>query len=445
MPQILPFSFRYTRSNAGLSLANTLSAHPNQVIWLVGNSGSGKSTFLHLLKGFYPEFISGQLNGDTPEAFKDAAYIAQNPLSQIVHERVGEEFFFSMENADWPMTRMTAAQSWLSRFGLANQTLTPTTQLSHGLAQRLLLAAMLAFEPAWIVFDEPTAFLNPAMRDDFYTVLGELKGHVGMLIIDHHPHVAQYADVCWHVADDGVISEISVADWLSIQSKDVHHEQDTPNAFSFVPNTTQRVKISTQELIIGYKNAPLFTADLVLKSGDCAVLLGENGAGKSTLFNTLAGTQKPISGKVTFELNGVPSKATSHMAYVFQHPDSHFFFDTIGEELQQLGVTEIEQTLTQIGLQGRENSSPHQLSEGQKRRLTLLYPCLQKRPLVLLDEPTFGQDAVNTNRIVRLINQLKQAGHTLIVITHDKIVQQAIATHIWEISDGKLTTTAVNA
>lgn len=445
MPQVLPFSFRYTRSDAGLSLAKPLPVQSNQVIWLVGNSGSGKSTFLHLLKGFYPEFISGQLDGHTPDVLKHAAYIAQNPLSQIVHERVGEEFFFSMENAHWPMTRMTTAQNWLSRFGLAHQTLEPTTQLSHGLAQRLLLASMLAFEPNWIVFDEPTAFLNPAMRDDFYTALGELKGHVGMLLIDHHAHVSQYADVCWHVTNDGVISEISVVDWLNIQTRDVNREQATPSKFSFVPNTTKCAKLSAQALTIGYKNAPLFTADFTLESGDCAVLVGENGAGKSTLFNTLAGTQKQLSGKFTFELNGVTSKATPHMSYVFQHPDSHFFFDTIGEELQQLGITDIEQTLSQIGLEGRADSSPHQLSEGQKRRLTLLYPCLQKRPLVLLDEPTFGQDAINTTRIVRLINQLKQAGHALIVITHDKAVQQAIATHIWEISDGKLTTTAVNA
>jgi energy-coupling factor transport system ATP-binding protein len=63
-PKIIsPFSFRYTRSNAGLSLADPLKVQSNQVIWLVGNSGGGKSTFLHLLKGFYPEFLTGELNG----------------------------------------------------------------------------------------------------------------------------------------------------------------------------------------------------------------------------------------------------------------------------------------------------------------------------------------------------------------------------------------------
>ena len=437
---ISPFSFRYTRSNAGLSLTEALNINPNQVIWLVGNSGSGKSTFLHLLKGFYPEFLTGELNGENPEIFKDAAYIAQNPLSQIVHERVGEEFFFSMENAAWTDERMQQARKWLSRFGLNEQEFAPTTQLSHGLSQRLLLASMLAFEPSWIVFDEPTAFLNPTMREEFYAMLESLKGQIGMLLIDHHAHAAQFADICWHVADDGVISEISVEQWLAQQAAVLALEKSAPNAFWTVPRLAESVQLTAKKLVIGYPNTPLFTANFTLNSGDCAVLVGANGTGKSTLFNTLAGVQKPLSGKFELTINGQNTLPTSQMAYVFQHPDSHFFFDTIAEELTQLGVDDIEHALAQIGLEGRGQASPHQLSEGQKRRLTLLYPCLQQRPLVLLDEPTFGQDAINTERIIRLIQLLKQAGHALIVIAHDTEVQDAIATHVWHIHDGELIT-----
>jgi energy-coupling factor transport system ATP-binding protein len=126
------------------------------------------------------------------------------------------------------------------------------------------------------------------------------------------------------------------------------------------------------------------------------------------------------------------------MAYVFQHPDSHFYFDTVAEELAQLGVAEPQSVLAHIGLPDAAHRSPHQLSEGQKRRLTLLYPCFQQRPLILLDEPTFGQDALNTLKIIQLIVQLKQRGHALIVITHDVSVQNAIANQIWQIDNGQL-------
>ena len=436
MQAVQPFSFTYTRSNAGLSLAQALPILPRQVIWLVGNSGSGKSTFLHLLKGFYPEFLTGTLLGEAPHAFKDASYIAQNPLSQIVHERVGEEFFFSMENARNTYEQMHAKRDWLNRFGLSGQEFEPTQQLSHGFAQRLLLASMLAFEPKWIVFDEPSAFLNPVMREDFYAILHSLKNQVGMLLIDHHPHAAELADVCWHVSDDGAIAQMSVRDWLALQENTL--ENTAIETFAEIFKLNQSVELEVRNLEIGYKNKSLFTANFNLKSGECAVLIGANGAGKSTLFNTLAGTIKPLSGAIDFKLNQQSAALEAHMAYVFQHPDSHFLFDTIGEELMQLGVTDVIPALSQIGLEGRGGHSPHQLSEGQKRRLTLLYPCLQKRPLILLDEPTFGQDAINTKRIVQLIEQLKQTGYALIVVTHDEKVQQQIATQVWRIDNGIL-------
>ena len=436
---IAPFSFQFSRSAAGLLLEQTLHAPANHVIWLVGNSGSGKSTFLNLLKGFFPEFIAGTLTGAQPNAFEGAAYIAQNPLSQIIHERVGEEFFFPMENARWSQAAMLAARHWLADFGLADDEFAPTAILSHGLSQRLLLASMLAVEPQWLAFDEPSAFLNPAMRDAFYAHLAALKGKVGMVLIDHHPHVAALADICWHVADDGVITSMSVAQWQARQADDLR-VQAVASPYTIAQQAIpQGVSLQLDSLQIGYRNRRLFTATACLNSGECAVLLGENGVGKSTFFNTLAGTLKPLSGQLSLCLNGAPlKKPASQMAYVFQHPDSHFYFDTVAEELAQLGVAEPQSVLAHIGLPDAAHRSPHQLSEGQKRRLTLLYPCFQQRPLILLDEPTFGQDALNTLKIIQLIVQLKQRGHALIVITHDVAVQDAIANQIWQIDNGQL-------
>ena len=199
------------------------------------------------------------------------------------------------------------------------------------------------------------------------------------------------------------------------------------------------------QLNVGYdKKHPLFTANATLLSGQCAVLCGENGSGKSTLLNTLADITKPLTGKCTLRYQtsaGAPAqiiKPREQMMYVFQHPDSHFFFDTVREELTQLGVSDIDGTLAHFGLAGCAEHSPHQLSEGQKRRLTLLFPIFLQRALIVLDEPTFGQDALNAERIMQLIRSFKAAGHALIVITHDAQLQQSIADQIWEIHDGQL-------
>jgi energy-coupling factor transport system ATP-binding protein len=147
----------------------------------------------------------------------------------------------------------------------------------------------------------------------------------------------------------------------------------------------------------------------------------------------LAGLLKPLSGEITLTASGLSVKPRTQMMYVFQHPDSHFFFDTVAEELAQLGVTDVVTTLTQFGLDDCAERSPHQLSEGQKRRLTLLFPILLKKSLIVLDEPTFGQDALNAERITRLIQSFKSAGYALIVITHDPVLHQAIADQTWRI------------
>lgn len=437
--ELKPFSFTYARSSAGVSLSHTLPYDTHQVIWLVGGSGSGKSTLLHLLKGFHPEFLAGDVSGHNPAAFKEAMYMAQNPISQIVHERVGEEFFFTLENQHATVESMHAARHWLTEFGLQHKELSATAQLSHGLAQRLILASQLAAAPTWLLLDEPTAFLNPAMRDEFYRTLKSLKGRVGMVLIDHHPHAAEFADVCWHVDVRGQVTEMSVAEWVNLQAQEVRQEIEHPTDDWVVEQLDDVFELSTQHLQVGHKKKPLFSASFSLKSGECAVLIGDNGSGKSTLFNTLAGMLKPLSGDFFLHKNGERIKNTATaMGYVFQHPDSHFYFDTIAEDLTQLGVSDMDATLAQIGLPKTASRSPHQLSEGQKRRLTLLYPCLQSRPLVLLDEPTFGQDAINTLRITRLILALKRAGHMVIVITHESALQHSIADQVWTIRDHAL-------
>lgn len=437
--QLQPFRFTYARSSAGVSLSHPFNFQDKQVIWLVGASGSGKSTFLHLLKGFHPEFLAGEVVGENPAVFKDAMYMAQNPLSQIVHERVGEEFFFTLENQHSSIDIMQAARVWLAQFGLSEREFDSTLQLSHGLAQRLVLASQLATQADWLLLDEPTAFLNAQMRDAFYDVLKTLKSKVGMVLIDHHPHAAQFADVCWHVDAQGAVTEMSVAQWLALQERDLALETSNLSTGWEVSALADTFEFSAHDVEIGYKSTPLFSLNCRLKSGECAVLRGENGAGKSTLFNTLAGMQKPLSGRLDFKINGTSLKSPrQQMSYVFQHPDSHFYFDTIEQDLQQLGVDDVDATLAKIGLAGTAQRSPHQLSEGQKRRLTLLYPCLQNRALVLLDEPTFGQDALNILRITRLINALKHAGHALIVITHDAQVEAAIADVVWTIENKQL-------
>ena len=241
------------------------------------------------------------------------------------------------------------------------------------------------------------------------------------------------------------MSQRTPESWLNATTQALQQLSTKANLTQTPPRPSAHVTLSLDQLTVGYdKKHPLFTANATLLSGQCAVLCGKNGSGKSTLLNTLAGI---TTGKCTLRYQasaGAPAqiiKPREQMMYVFQHPDSHFFFDTVREELTQLGVSDIDGTLAHFGLAGCAEHSPHQLSEGQKRRLTLLFPIFLQRALIVLDEPTFGQDALNAERITQLIRSFKAAGHALIVITHDAQLQQSIADQIWQIRDRQLSVT----
>ena len=443
-----PFAFHYARTRAGIVLSEPLLLPERGLVWLAGVSGSGKSTLLNLIKGLHPEFIHGTLEGGNPAIARDALYLSQNPHTQIVHERVGEEFFFSMEHRQYAPEQMHAKKSLLAQYGLGDMEFAPTAQLSHGQAQRLLLASMLATEPKVLLLDEPTAFLDEAIRSEFYQLLNELKQHVCILLVDHHMQVAEYADTCWHIDAQGQLSQRTPESWLNETTQALQQLRGESNLTPTPPPLPAQITLSLEQLAVGYdKKHPLFTANATLHSGECAVLCGENGSGKSTLLNTLAGMTQPLAGKCSMSYQtstDTPAQiiqSREQMMYVFQHPDSHFFFDTVREELTQLGVSDIDGTLAHFGLGGSAEYSPHQLSEGQKRRLTLLFPIFLQRGLIVLDEPTFGQDALNAERITQLIRSFKAAGHALIVITHDAQLQQSIADQIWAIRDGQLSVT----
>lgn len=440
-----PFDFHYARTRAGIALSTPLNLPERGLVWLTGASGSGKSTLLNLIKGLYPEFIHGTLAGGNPAIARDALYLSQNPHTQIVHERVGEEFFFSMEHRQYTPEQMHAKKYLLEQYGLGDMELKPTAQLSHGQAQRLLLASMLATEPKVLLLDEPTAFLDEEIRTEFYQLLNELKQHVCILLVDHHMQVAEYADVCWHISEQGELNKRSPESWLHETQQALQQLRAESSLTQTPPPLSAQITLSLEQLVVGYdKKQPLFTANATLHSGECTVLCGENGSGKSTLLNTLAGMTKPLGGQCTLHYQASAEEALQQikpreqMMYVFQHPDSHFFFDTVAEELTQLGVQDIAGTLAHFGLADCAERSPHQLSEGQKRRLTLLFPVLLQRALIVLDEPTFGQDALNAERITQLIRSFKAAGHALIVITHDATLHRAIADQTWEIRDGQL-------
>lgn len=173
--------------------------------------------------------------------------------------------------------------------------------------------------------------------------------------------------------------------------------------------------------------------NFTIQSGDFVALLGQNGTGKSTLSQLLIGMLKPDNGKIYLNGEELTQLKTNELirqvGFVFQNPEHQFVCDTVSDELayglKMLGWEEeawkkrVHELLVQFGLEKHKMQNPFSLSQGQKRRLSVATMLVNDQQLLILDEPTFGQDHANTEALMGLLTELNQAGKTIVMITHD--------------------------
>lgn len=426
------------------------------MVAIVGPSGGGKSTFLKMLKGIIPEYSSGILEGevtfhDRPlsgvnfhENLKKILYLFQNPFSQLIYPTPEEEFLFSMENFNYTRDEMNSEKEKFEElFNLTKIWGKQNSQLSNGECQKLVLSSMLAINPEVLLLDEPTAFLDPEARAEFYHFLNEIRGDRLVIIVDHHvEEIKGLVTRIVEVSIDGKISEredLNFSQSMKIENIDLG-KVDIPRFSSL------QFKLENLSFAYSAKSSLLKNLNVEFLSGEIVALKGQNGMGKSTLFKLMAGIVDPNSGNVIFEINDKKSKNKKvfpNVGFIFQNPESHFFFDTIEEELRQsfkhIKSSELKQSLLQRFFHEIDlNKSPFLLSEGEKRRLSILMTVFLGKGLLLFDEPTFGQDQKSIQEIVLLMKELKKLGLIQIFISHDNNFIKEVADRVFLLDSGSL-------
>lgn len=417
----------------------------HELVIVTGPSGGGKSTFLQLLKGIIPEFSSGRLEGSIlykkkpmhgeffQENLKEILFLFQNPFSQLIYPRASEEFFFSMENYNYSREQMDQKKKELQAyFDLESLWHKKTTELSHGECQRLVLASLLAIDPEVLLLDEPTAFLDPEARQDFYHWLSKHKGQRTIVLIDHHlDEILPFADKIIQVDAEGAVTlrtSISVAKNLNIPQLPMNEMQNS------------EVELKIEHVFFHYPDRPKLLEDISLtaRSGEIVVLKGKNGKGKSTLFKIMAGLLKPLKGEIQIAKNKQLLAPKSHyreMGFVFQNPESHFFYDTIKEELRNFKDQDLNRLLQSFFKDIDLSRSPFLLSEGEKRRLSILMTAFHHKSILFFDEPTFGQDSESIHLIKTIILQLSAMGKLQFIISHDENFIRSLGAQVYELVD----------
>lgn len=453
MYDIGPFVYQIGRRAGSRVLACKKPIHigAHDFVLISGESGAGKSTMLKMFKGLIPEFsvqdISGvftynqkPLSGNHfKENLKEILFLFQDPFSQIIHPTVPEEFYFSMENLKFTKTQMDDQRIYLSKlFDLDKIWNQKTANISNGECQKLVLSSLLAIGPKVLLFDEPTAFLDPKARRDFYHWLKTVKGKMTIIMVDHHQEeVHELVDYCLFIDRDGEISKCSMQEVLTKRKLDFPHDQSSLR--SNIKKNQNGLMLKIEELSFAYPARPkLFhKISLEVHAGEVMVIKGENGAGKSTLFKLISGVIKaPSKGICLMDQQQIlKDKIRQKMTgLIFQNPESHFFYDTIEEELGDFLKLETNQKLIekffhQIDLK----RSPFLLSEGEKRRLSILIALSLKKKILLYDEPTFGQDVKSKFLIAELIAYLKTEGCIQMIISHDDEFIDWVADSVYEL------------
>lgn len=449
------------RKNAALSGVD-LDIAPGERVLVLGPSGSGKSTLMGGLAGLLGGTEEGEATGSLTvdgvapaEARGRVGLLMQDPEAQVVLARVGDDVAFGMENMGvareeiWPRV-----ENSLEAVGLSVPLDHSTTELSGGQKQRLALASILAMGPGLLLLDEPTANLDPSGVAEVRAAVEKVVERTGatVVVVEHRVDVwASLVDRVIVVADgaiaaDGPLDEVLAQQGDALRERGIWLPGDDVAAEvgpapEVPPASSEAAPIArVADLTIGYDaSAPVRSGiDLTIERGVSTCIVGANGAGKSTFALTLAGLLPPLEGAVEVETSdgtaGDPHEWSSkqllgRMSMVFQEPEYQFLAATVAEELaigpRAAGMTDeeiaplVDEHLEALGLTKLARANPMTLSGGEKRRLSVATALISAPELLILDEPTFGQDRGTWLGLVRLLRAALERGVTLVSITHD--------------------------
>jgi energy-coupling factor transport system ATP-binding protein len=456
--------FRYAGADRPALAGIDLRLDAGGVLLVVGPSGSGKSTLARAIAGLVPRDVPGEWHGSLRVGELDVAtappaevaakvgILFQDPASQLVMDRAADDVAFGLENRAWPYWTMhERVPEALAATGLGGFERRRGTRLSGGEQQRLALAGVEAPRPSILVLDEPTANLDPAGATALFERLAALRGErrTTIVLVEHR------ADLAWPLADlvlalSSTGSPIDLgapADVLARSGERLVREgiwlprdagEPKPGPETDAGTGPGSATGPARDLVelrgARFAYAPgrepaLRDIDLRIASGERVALVGPNGSGKSTLLRLIAGLLRPTDGSVS--LGGLdPSRiASSQLArlagFVFQDPELGFLADTVAEEIA-LGLGRPEtlaaaKLLERLGLpvEGFGDRSPYRLSGGEQRRLSVVTALARRPRLLLLDEPTFGQDRRGWEAMAAIFDELVDEGTAVVAATHD--------------------------
>ena len=434
-------SFQY-RTRPEPAIQNiSFELKPGEVLLLAGSSGCGKTTLARCINGLIPRSYRGKREGRVLLHGKDVAEmqiadvaqivgtLLQDPERQIVASNVYNEIAFGPENLGLPREEIVdRVEKAMKRLKIEDLRDRQTFNLSGGEKQKVALAGLLAMNPSILLLDEPLASLDPASSYEALEVFRGLADEGKTVVLIEHrveDAIAARPDRLLYMESGqvkylGSIKDLPIeinhrevklpAEWVVKRVKQTGEKVD-PTESTPSPERGEPLVVFEDVDFRYSDDTPLILEDvnLTIYRGDLVGVLGPNGAGKSTLVKQAIGLLKPTKGRVLVEGKDTRSMSVAQSArvigYVFQSPTHMLYAPTVREELE-FGPKNLEfkkeviqrvvtESVSTVNLTGLEEYPPLGLSFGQQKRTTIAAVLAMQSKVMIMDEPTAGQDYAN--------------------------------------------------
>ena len=444
------FEFQYSEESTPTLRKVSGNIPAGRCVVLCGGSGCGKSTLLRCINGLIPQFYEGELKGfcrldghgtadlSIGEIGELAASVFQDPRSQFFTVNSSNEVAFGLENHGLPQEKIrNRVDEAFRTFHLEHLKNRNVYELSSGERQLISILSAWAMDTDIFLLDEPTANLDFAATQQLKNILLKLKKQGKTLLLSEHRlyYLADIADEYWIMANGeikhkytaGKTKALSLGQLHTLCLRTLDLEKITVSERPPQPeNMPQALSVSNLRYKYGRKNrAILSDVNFSVCEHEIVGLVGANGCGKTTLGKLIAGLYRSTGGEISlFGKAQKPKQLQKQVLFIMQEAEFQFFANSVLHELQYgHKITaefekKTETLLKSMDMWECRDRHPFSLSGGQMQRLTLMMAYLSDKPIVILDEPTAGQDAESLKRCAELIREMGKE-KTVLIITHD--------------------------
>jgi energy-coupling factor transport system ATP-binding protein len=496
--KINDLTFIYKNSELPALVNIDLEVKNQETVYIMGRNGSGKSTLLYSINGIIPGFYRGKKEGkicinemdinnkSTVEISKEIGFLFQDFDAQLFSSLALQDLVFGLENLNFSRNKMDIIlKEFIERFDLSEIVLKNPNELSGGQKQKLALASVLVMNQALLLCDEPTTDLDPISKEDILNQIIDLNrfSYKTLLITEHETEYARKFDKLlilnsgkteYFGEPEPALRNISLLKKSNIRPLQLtelfsellkSEEESIPlsvqEAYDFMiqnniqfndysisksNNYTENIiNISNLSYSYGF-NEVLKDINLDIQKGKITAIMGQNGSGKTTLIKLIIGLLDYKKGEIL--INKVSrgtlklEEISKEIGFLFQNPDNQIFNDSVYKEVaysvENKNSQEITRVLRQVNLYAKKDHDPFSLTKSEKQKLALATILVRKPEILILDEPTSGLDYKEQLEILTIIKELKDLGHTIIMITHSNWITAEYADKVVVFAHGEI-------